>query len=31
MGTIAARNVPSLRTAERAGRLEIGAWHWVDL
>jgi hypothetical protein len=31
MGTIAAENAPSLRTALRAGRLEIGAWHWVDL
>ena len=31
MGTISARNLPSLRTALRAGRLEIGAFHWVDL
>ena len=28
-GTIAAVNVPSLKTATRAGRIEIGAWHWV--
>ena len=31
MGTISARNLPSLRTALRAGRLEIGAFYWVDL
>ena len=31
LGTISAKNAPSLRTALRAGRLEIGAWHWVDL
>jgi len=31
MGTIAAQNAPSLRTARRAGGLEIGARHWVDL
>jgi RimJ/RimL family protein N-acetyltransferase len=30
-GTIAAVNVPSLKTATRAGRVEIGAWHWVDV
>jgi GNAT superfamily N-acetyltransferase len=30
-GTIAAVNVPSLKTARRAGRIEIGAWYWVDL
>jgi L-amino acid N-acyltransferase YncA len=31
MGTISAKNAPSLRTALRAGRMEIGAWHWIDL
>jgi hypothetical protein len=31
LGTISAKNAPSLRTALKAGRLEIGAWHWVDL
>ena len=30
-GTIAAVNPWSRRTALRAGRVEIGAWHWVDL
>lgn len=30
-GTIAPVNVPSLKTALRAGRIEIGAWHWLDL
>jgi hypothetical protein len=28
-GTIAPANEPSLKTAMRAGRVEIGAWHWV--
>jgi hypothetical protein len=27
-GMIASVNVPSLKTAMRAGRIEIGAWHW---
>jgi hypothetical protein len=31
LGTISAKNAPSLRTALKAGRLEIGAWYWVDL
>jgi hypothetical protein len=31
MGTISPKNVPSLRTARKAGRIEIGAYHWVDL
>jgi len=31
LGTISAKNVPSLRTAKKAGRMEIGAHHWVDL
>jgi hypothetical protein len=31
LGTISAKNAPSLRTALKAGRLEIGAWHWIDL
>jgi hypothetical protein len=31
MGTISAKNVPSLRAAQRAGRQEIGAFYWVDL
>jgi GNAT superfamily N-acetyltransferase len=31
MGTIWAKNTPSLRTALRAGRLEVGAFYWVDL
>jgi hypothetical protein len=31
IGTISPKNVPSLRTAIRAGRLEIGAYHWIDL
>jgi L-amino acid N-acyltransferase YncA len=31
LGTIAAKNAPSLRTAGKAGRLEIGAWYWIDL
>src|SRR5262249_37795097 len=31
MATIAAVNEPSLKTATRAGRVEIGAWHWVDV
>ena len=30
-GTIAAVNVPSLKTATRAGRVEIGAWHWISV
>ncbi len=30
-GTIAAVNEPSLKAASRAGRVEIGAWHWVDV
>jgi hypothetical protein len=28
-GMIAAVNVPSLKTATRAGRVEVGAWYWV--
>jgi RimJ/RimL family protein N-acetyltransferase len=31
MGTISPKNLPSLRAARRAGRLEIGAFPWVDL
>jgi len=31
MGTISPKNTPSLRTALRAGRMEIGAFLWVDL
>jgi hypothetical protein len=31
LGTISARNAPSLRAARKAGRQEIGAWHWIDL
>jgi hypothetical protein len=31
MGTIAAENMHSLQTAKKAGRSEIGAWHWFDL
>jgi hypothetical protein len=31
LGTISAKNAPSLRTALKAGRTEIGAWHWIDL
>jgi hypothetical protein len=31
LGTISARNAPSLRTALNAGRLEIGTRHWLDL
>jgi hypothetical protein len=31
MGTISPKNVPSLRTALRAGRVEIGRFLWVDL
>jgi len=31
IGTISPNNAPSLLTASRAGRLEIGAYHWVDL
>lgn len=31
VGTISAKNAPALRAAARAGRLEIGAFHWVDL
>lgn len=31
IGTISAKNPWSLRAARRAGRIEIGAWHWVDL
>jgi hypothetical protein len=27
-GMIASVNVPSLKTAMRAGRIEVGAWHW---
>jgi L-amino acid N-acyltransferase YncA len=30
-GTIARENVPSWRTATRAGRIEIGAWYRLDL
>ena len=30
-GTIAAVNEPSLEAATRAGRVEIGAWHWADV
>ena len=30
-GTIASVNKPSLKTATRAGRIEIGAWCWFDL
>jgi hypothetical protein len=30
-GTIASVNKPSLKTATRAGRIEIGAWYWFDL
>jgi L-amino acid N-acyltransferase YncA len=30
-GTIAPANEPSLKTATRAGRIEIGAWHWIDI
>jgi hypothetical protein len=29
-GMIASVNVPSLKTAMRAGRIEIGAWHWCQ-
>jgi hypothetical protein len=31
LGTISARNAPSLRTALKLGCLQIGAWHWIDL
>ncbi|ADP70654.1 hypothetical protein Rvan_1395 [Rhodomicrobium vannielii ATCC 17100] len=31
IGTISAKNPWSLKAALRAGRIEIGAWHWVDL
>jgi hypothetical protein len=30
-GMIASVNVPSLKTAIRAGRIEIGAWHWWEV
>jgi hypothetical protein len=30
-GTIARENIPSWRTATRAGRIEIGAWYRLDL
>ena len=30
-GTIARANTPSLKTANRAGRVEIGAWYWLEL
>jgi hypothetical protein len=30
-GMIASVNVPSLKTAMRAGRIEIGAWHWWEV
>lgn len=30
-GTIAARNPWSRQAALRAGRIEIGAWHWISL
>jgi hypothetical protein len=30
-GTIARVNLPSLKVATRAGRVEIGAWHWIDV
>lgn len=29
-GTISPLNVPSLKTAQRAGRVEVGSWLWVD-
>lgn len=29
-GTIDAQNVPSRRTATRAGREEVGAWYWIS-
>ncbi len=31
MGTIWDRNTWSLQAARRAGRIEIGAWHWVTI
>ena len=31
LGTISAKNPWSRQTALRAGRIEIGAWHWVQL
>ncbi|WP_127075590.1 hypothetical protein [Rhodomicrobium lacus] len=31
IGTISAKNPWSLQAARRAGRIEIGAWHWVHL
>ncbi|MGH6815972.1 MAG: hypothetical protein ACREC6_09720 [Hyphomicrobiaceae bacterium] len=31
LGTISAKNPWSRQTALRAGRIEIGAWHWVGL
>ena len=31
IGTIARANTPSLTTATRAGRVEIGAWYWLDV
>jgi hypothetical protein len=30
-GMIASVNVPSLKTAMRAGRIEIGAWYWWEV
>ena len=30
-GTIAPVNVPSLKTALKTGRVEIGAWYWTDI
>lgn len=30
-GTISPLNTPSLKTALRAGRIEIGAFHWLEL
>ncbi len=30
-GTIAPVNILSLKTARRAGRVEVGAWYWCDL
>jgi hypothetical protein len=30
-GTIAPVNAPSLKVATRAGRVEIGAWHWISV